>query len=199
MQAKISQNYVIYRPIQAFSLPIPSGSGPGSVLLVAPLAPQVRVCCPISDWSPWVPTISFVEVVEPSEDARWELTVDIPQGAVLQTSKGLYFLPNPLNWYTKTSRLGQYSYMLSKPIVGASSVGAAAHPLVRLESAASVKIARARQMVLTQRKVCEFSNTPANCHTNPPERRATQLLQLELHPLPGIIDCPTVPYAHETS
>ena len=45
-----------------------------------------------------------------------------------------------------------------------------------LESAASAKIARARQMVI----------------------RATQPLQLQLQPLPGIIDCPTAPYAAST-
>ena len=71
-----------------------------------------------------------------------------------------------------------------------------------LECAASAKIARARQTVLTQRKVANFHfrQLPYQCYLEPPPltARATQPLQLQLHPPPGIIDCPRAPYAHST-
>ena len=74
VRTNLSPNYVTYRPGQASSLPVPSSSSPGSVLLVALPDPQVCVRHPISDWSQRVPTISFVGIVEPSEDTRYELT-----------------------------------------------------------------------------------------------------------------------------
>ena len=43
-------------------------------LPVAPPAPQMRVCSSISDWLQQVPIISFIEIVEPLEDTRCELT-----------------------------------------------------------------------------------------------------------------------------
>ena len=73
VRTNLSQNYVTYSPGQASSPPIPRGSSAGSVLPVAPPAPQVRVCRLISDWLQRVPMISFVGIVEPLEDTRCEL------------------------------------------------------------------------------------------------------------------------------
>jgi SCY1-like protein 2 len=42
-RTNVSQNYVIYTPGQAPSPPIPSGSGAGSVLPVAPPAPPFKI------------------------------------------------------------------------------------------------------------------------------------------------------------